>query len=172
MAASPPPSSPVALGEQEAGEKTGVRSRRGRAKDDPGLPEAVRRFVAGEVTARDLAKERGVSKRAIYKFLLSGLGDEKYADVITEALTHRIADADEALEEADSMLEVSKWSQLGKFARMDFERKRPALYGAKPVTVNFQAAVVDAGLAESMQKLLDRVAPVAVEKLVSDADAG
>lgn len=126
--------------------------------------------MAGEVTARELAKERGVSKRAIYKFLLSGLGEGKYADVITEALTHRIADADGKLEEAETQVEVSKWSQLGKFARMDFERKRPALYGPKPVTLNVAATVVDSQLAESMQALLDRVVPAALEKVVVESD--
>ena len=180
MSAVPPPSStPADLGDGKAGEKTGVpsrRKRRGRAKDDPDLHEVVRRWSTGEATVDELARERGVSHRAIYKFMLSGLGDAKYADVVTDALVARISDADEKLGAAETYVDVSKYSQLGKFARMDFERRRPALYGAKPVQLNVNATVVDKDLADSMQKLLDRVVPQAVAMVpaleAEDADAG
>jgi hypothetical protein len=132
----------------------------------------IERYLKGEVIS-EMATEMGVTKKGLYKrlhqFMLASGGDEGFSGLITQSLAQRIAETDQELEASETQVEVSKWSQLGKFARMDFERKRPGLYGAKPVTVNFQAAVVDSALVESMQALLDRVVPQ--EKIV-DADAG
>jgi len=165
-----PSSSSVGTGTalEGGGDKTVRRSRRVAAKKDPELPEAVRRFAAGEVTVHELALERGVSNRAIYKWMLSGIGDDRYGALITDVLVAKIERADTNLEAAEDGVDVAKWSQLGKFARMDFERRRPALYGSKPVTLNVAATVVDSALAESMEKLLDKVAGA---RLVGGSDA-
>jgi hypothetical protein len=170
MSAVPSPSSSAAdLGDEKAGVKTGVPSRR---IADEELPGVIARYLKGEVIS-DMAAEFGVTKKALYKrlhkFMLASDGESGFSDLITQSLAQRIAESDQELEGAQTQVEVSKWSQLGKFARMDFERKRPGLYGAKPVTVNFQTAVVDSALAESMQALLDRVVP---QEKVIDADLG
>lgn len=134
-----------------------------RQEELPEIANALRRGV----TIPQLAKDYGISRRALYKWLLSNMGDEKYGELVTEVLTARIADCDEGLEDADSFIEVSKYSQLGKFARMDYERRRPALYGSKQMTVNVTAVDISAELAKSMQALLDRPA----EKLIGSGKA-
>lgn len=88
------------------------------------LPEAVRRFLAGEA-------EVGVKRREVYQWMLTGFGEEGYRELVTQGLVARIADADSALESASDRVEVSKWREVAKFARQDFERRRPGLYGNK-----------------------------------------
>ena len=171
MSAAPlPPSTAVALGDEEAGAKTGVRSR----IRDEDLPGVIERYLKGEVIS-EMAAEMGVTKKALYKrlhqFMLASGGEEGFSGLITQSLAQRIAETDQELEASETQVEVSKWSQLGKFARMDFERKRPNLYGAKPVTLNLTAHVVDKELADSMQALLERVVPQE-RVLETDADAG
>ena len=95
------------------------------------LPEVVRRLVSGEATLRQLAEERGVAHTTLYRWLLSDLGDERYRELVTDALIARIADADVELAGAKSVLEVQRAREIARFARMDFERRRPALYGVK-----------------------------------------
>ena len=170
-ASSTSPSS-VGLGDEEASVKTGVMPRI-REEDLPGV---IERYLKGEVIS-EMAKEMGVTKKALYKrlhkFVLASDGESGFSELITQSLAQRIAETDQELEGAETQVGVSKWSQLGKFARMDFERKRPGLYGAKPVTLNVQATVVDSQLAESMQALLDKVVPtVAAITVENDADAG
>ena len=159
------PKPPAALGDKKkAGDKTGVPSR---IPEDV-LPAIIGRYLNGELI-EDMATEIGVTKKALYKrlhkFMLASEGIE-FADLITQSLAERIADADQELEEADSMLEVSKWSQLGKFRRMDFERKRPGLYGQKPV-LTIATIDVSGALEEKMEAVLERMQP-----RVIDDDAG
>ena len=94
------------------------------------LPEAVRRY-AGGASLRALAKEYGVSRSTLYRWLFTEMGGEEYRGLVTDCLVARIAEADEGLEDADSLLEVTKRRDIARFARMDFERRRPALYGPK-----------------------------------------
>ena len=160
----PPLGGPAALGEiEKAGEKTGVPS---------DTQVVIKRYLAGDLV-EEMAKERGITKKALYKrmhkFMLASSGEDGYSDLITQALADRISVTDDELESSESMLEVAKWSQLGKFARMDFERKRPALYGQKPIQVNLNPLVMDRQLAASMQTLLDKVVP---QEKVIYADAG
>jgi hypothetical protein len=46
-------------------------------------------------------------------------------------LVNRIADADEQMEHARDSFQVARAREMAKFARMDFERRRPKLYGPK-----------------------------------------
>ena len=94
------------------------------------IPEVVERYAAGE-SIQEIAKDGRVSRRTVYRWLLAGLGDEKYAELVTECLVARVADADEMLEAADDVLKVQKARETARFARMDLERRRPALYGPK-----------------------------------------
>ncbi len=96
----------------------------------PDIPKMIERYLDGESTLV-LGKECGVSKRTIYRWLLSGIGDERYGDLVTAALVARIADADEKLEAAKDKVEVAKCREMARFARMDLERRRPSLYGQK-----------------------------------------
>jgi hypothetical protein len=95
------------------------------------LPVLVEKFATGEYGMRQLAAEHGLSRVTLYKWLLSAVGDAAYKDLVTDALVARIAEADEDLDGAKSVLEVQKAREKARFARMDFERRRPSLYGVK-----------------------------------------
>jgi hypothetical protein len=100
-----------------------------RLPDDLAIEEVVERYRKGEVKA--LAEERGVTRALVYKWMLGGLGPEKYRELITEMLAARVAWADETLEEAEDILGVQKARERMRFTRMDLERRRPELYGPK-----------------------------------------
>lgn len=97
---------------------------------DKNVVALVERYIGGE-SMQVLGKEHGVTRRTIYRWILSGVGDEVYGDVVTDALIARIAEADDKLEAAADKVEVAKYREMARFARMDFERRRPALYGQK-----------------------------------------
>jgi hypothetical protein len=61
---------------------------------------------------------------------------------VTEVLVSRIADYDAKLEAALDKVEVAKYRELAKFARFDFERRRPLLYGQKQEAGGQQVIVV------------------------------
>lgn len=62
--------------------------------------------------------------------MLAETGPE-YDHLITRALVNRIAEADTKLEEGAAMMDIARAREISKFARMDFERRRPKLYGPK-----------------------------------------
>lgn len=97
------------------------------------VPEMVKRYLAGE-SMTVLGGECGKSRRTIYRWFLSELGDEKYRETVTECLIARVADADEELEAARNSrdpVRVQAARETCRFVRMDLERRRPALYGPK-----------------------------------------
>lgn len=100
------------------------------AEQAPELPEIVARYLKGE-SMQVLAKECGTYRKKLYRWMLSELGGDKYREVVTECLVNRIADADEMLEQAEGPVEIARAREIARFARMDFERRRPSLYGVK-----------------------------------------
>ena len=94
------------------------------------MPELVARYAEGRTSLRKLAAELGVDHKVLYKWLLAETGDA-HAEVVTSCLVARIADADEDLENAVGKVDVAKRTAQAKFARLDFERRRPNLYGVK-----------------------------------------
>lgn len=94
------------------------------------LPELVRRYAEGRTSLRKLARELGVDHKVLYRWLLAETG-EAHAEVVTSCLVARIADADEDLEGATDKTDVAKRTAQARFARMDYERRRPNLYGVK-----------------------------------------
>lgn len=127
----------------------------------PAMEEVVRRYGDGE-SLQVLAKELGIRDEALRQrvrtWVLTGQGDEAYRDLVTRALAARVVEADEKLEAADDSVEVNKYAHVARFARVDFERRRPELYGAKPVQVNVAAVSVDSALVGTMGELLATVA--------------
>lgn len=117
------------------------------------IPELVQRFREGE-SLRQLAAESGVNASTIYRWMLSGIGDKDHAEAVTDCLVRRIADADIALESSTDQVAVSKHREMAKFARMDFERRRPALYGVRQTNVNVKAVTIDSRLLETADELL------------------
>ena len=122
-----------------------------------GLPRVLERYLGGE-SVQVLAAEEAVSRQTIYNWLLGGLGDKAYHDVVTQALVKRISDADEKLEEAKDALEVAKAREMCRYARMDFERRRPGLYGAKQFHVSVAEVTVRDGTVGRAAELLRLVA--------------
>lgn len=104
----------------------------------PPLPDLVQRYLDGE-SLQTLAQESNRSPRTLYHWLLSDCGDA-YHDVITQGLINRIADADVELGGASTPIQIARAREIAKFARMDFERRRPKLYGPK------QETAIDASL--------------------------
>lgn len=105
------------------------------------LPEIVRRYASGE-SVQALAAESGVHRATLYRWMLAGVGDKDYSDLVTHCLVQRVADADEALATAREPCDIARARETARFARMDLERRRPALYGVKQeaagTTINVQ----------------------------------
>ena len=96
----------------------------------PPLPDIIQRYLNGE-PIQSIAADAQVTRYTIYNWLLTGLGDEQYADLKAQAHARGIADADTDLEEAQDMLAYNKAHARAKLRRMDFERRCPKLYGPK-----------------------------------------
>lgn len=139
------------------------------------LPMLVQKYLAG-AKMTDLAEQCGTSRRTMYRWFLGGLGDSDYYDVVTEVLTSRVADADEELEAArmsGDPVRVSAARETCRFFRMDLERRRPGLYGAKPVQVQIAAVTADAGLlgaAGDLLKLIGKSKEVGVNTVTLDVE--
>ncbi len=97
------------------------------------LPEIIQRYSTGE-SLGTLAKESGVNRSTVYRWMLAGIGDKDFESVVTDCLVNRVSDADEMLETAADACNVSRAREIARFARMDLERRRPHLYGPKQET--------------------------------------
>lgn len=176
MSAVPPPSSAAALGGQENADKSVARTPKKKRDADSLLPAILDAYLGTDTkpgkNMKQVSKDMQIPTRTLYRYMLGGLGDEKYQEKVTECLVARIADADDELEAAKDAIEVQKWREIARFRRMDFERRRPALYGPKAVVAGVGVLVIDGELQASMTELLDRIRPQ--EKLIVnvDADAG
>lgn len=95
----------------------------------PILPEIVTRYLNGE-SLQQLATESKVHARTLYRWMLSESGPD-YDQLITDCLINRIADSDMQLESATDNCQIARAREQAKFSRMDFERRRPKLYGPK-----------------------------------------
>ncbi len=96
----------------------------------PELPAIIQRYLAGE-SMLSIAPDFGVASRTLYRWMLSGVGDQHYHELVTQALVDRVAEADEMLVKASDACQVARAREIARFARMDFERRRPHLYGPK-----------------------------------------
>ena len=97
------------------------------------MPEYVQRYLNGE-SVQVLAAEHAVAPRTIYRWMMSELGDG-YQQAVTDVLVSRIADADVALDAAADACQIARAREQARFARMDFERRRPHLYGQRPTQI-------------------------------------
>ena len=95
----------------------------------PALPDLLQRYLNGE-TIRSLAAESKIARQTLYNWMLAECGPE-YDALITKALVNRIAEADDQMETSADMMGFARGREMAKFARMDFERRRPKLYGPK-----------------------------------------
>ena len=131
------------------------------SKRDELLPVVVEAYAAGRTSLRKLAVEHGVDPATIYRWLLTAVGDERYRELVTDCLVARIAEADGDLDGAMSVLEVQKAREKARFARMDFERRRPALYGQKQEVTHQVAPVLHIHTTAPQEKVVEgsRVPP-------------
>jgi len=106
----------------------------------PDLPEIVWRYAAGE-SVQLLAAEAGAHRSTLYRWMLAGIGDKHYHELVTHCLVQRVAEADEALRTAVDACDIARAREIARFARMDLERRRPHLYGPRQ---EIQHAVVPA----------------------------
>ena len=122
------------------------------------LPSLIQRYLNGE-SMLQLSKETGTASRTLYRWMLSESGPE-YDSIITECLINRIADADDELGQAQDNCQVARAREIAKFARMDFERRRPKLYGPK------QELEID----NKVTVVINRLGPVSVQSVQSIPD--
>lgn len=135
--------------------------------------EIVRAYSTGEMTIPQLKVKYGLrSRRTVYNWMLAAVGDKKYHELVTQMLVNRVAEGDEKLEDAKDVLEVQRAREIARFARMDFERRRPALYGQKQLNVNVHELTVNAGLVGDLGEMLSKVSRKALPapKDVDDAE--
>ena len=121
----------------------------------PNEPEAIARALqdyCNGATLQDLANEHGVSRQAIYGWLLGELGGEQHSALVTRALTARIAKGDEMLDTADNPLDLQRGREQARNARLDLERRRASLYGQKQ-----EVTVLQADLGERIREARERV---------------
>lgn len=123
----------------------------------PDIPSIVARYAAGE-SLQAIAPDYSVTVRTLYRWLLSGLGDKGYEQLVTQCLVDRVAEADVSLEVAQDACQIARARERARFARMDLERRRPHLYGQKT-----HVTVETAGdLAEKLRRGMARVVEGAV----------
>ena len=94
------------------------------------LPDLITRYL-NCTSVQQLAAELNVHRVTIYRWMMNGKADSTHDDRVTDALIGRIAEADGELDTAVDSCSIARAREKAKFARMDFERRRPKLYGPK-----------------------------------------
>ena len=118
------------------------------------IKAALQDYISGS-TLEEIGQRHGVTRQAVYGWLLGEMGGAQHTELVTRALTARIARADEVLETGTNALDVTRGERMARHYRTDLERRRSSLYGQKqevthvvqPVlTINTQAALVSTHL--------------------------
>lgn len=126
------------------------------------VPQIVKRYLAGE-SLQSVSADLRVHRATLYRWMLGGIGEENYRELVTDCLITRVSDADQQLADAADACDIARARETARFARMDLERRRPSLYGQR---VELRAEVsVDPrlGLRESASALLARLSPDVLE---------
>ena len=118
------------------------------------VKELAARYAAGE-SMQALAAEHGAHRSTLYRWMLAGEGDEAYNNLVTHCLVQRIAEADEMI--VDQTCDIARAREVARFARMDYERRRPSLYGQKQQMQVDHRLTVDDRLSASLDRLIGRV---------------
>lgn len=118
------------------------------------LPAIVEDYSSGRYTLTQLQEKYGVDRCTIYQWMLSELG-ENHREVVTRCLVSRIAEADQELDDAADMLGVQKAREKMRYARFDYERRRPELYGPKQEVVHKTAPVLHIHTTAPQEKVIE-----------------
>lgn len=143
---------------------------------DQVIAQALQRINDGE-TLRQIAPSFNVSHVTLWSLLIGDVPDQ-YKQAQQAVLIGRIADADQALEDAEDQLNLARAREQAKFARWDAERRLPNLFGAKQTvehkhTVDLDAAMQDARKALQARKTHTTYSVEAIEdaQIVGDSSA-
>lgn len=98
--------------------------------DPQSIAKALQDYCNGS-TLLQIGQQYGVTRQAVYGWLLGELGGEQHAALVTRALTARIANGDEMLDGANNPLDLQRGREQARNARLDLERRRSHLYGQK-----------------------------------------
>lgn len=138
--------------------------------------QIISRIEAG-TSLRDLASELGISSSGLHAWLLRS-EDPAYHEAVTAALAVRVAEADQRLDTAGDAVDIARAREQARFSRMDFERRRPALYGQRPTTAvqvnagesGVQLVVYGQGVSSPQQTTVDAAQqPPSAQGLTSDS---
>lgn len=94
------------------------------------IAQALQAYCDG-ATLKQIGQQYGVTRQAVYGWLLGELGGEQHSALVTRSLTARIAKGDETLDSADNALDLARGREQARNARLDLERRRAHLYGPK-----------------------------------------
>ncbi len=126
------------------------------------LSPYIERYVQGE-GLRSIAGELGIAvetlRRRFKVWSLTGKADKTYADLNTESMAMRIAIADELLETGSTMRDIARAEKMCRYSRMDFERRRPHLYGAKVEMSLTGPPAIFLGLSTHVIQHIDKAIP-------------
>ena len=100
------------------------------SNDPEDIRKALESYISGS-TLKEIGDQFGVTRQAVYGWLLGELGGQEHSALVTRALTARIAKGDETLDLADNPLDLQRGREQARNARLDLERRRSSLYGAK-----------------------------------------
>ena len=142
------------------------------------LPSERRQAVMENILSRyangdsldELADEHNVSRATIYNWLLGGTVDETHAELVTAALTSRAMRADKRLEEAATAVDIARAREMARFARMDLERRRPAIYGQQTKLVHEAGPDLGEMLREAKKRVIDSTAVRVRDAVPAGAD--
>ena len=98
--------------------------------DPETIKNALQAYCAG-ATLKQIGEQYGVTRQAVYGWLLGELGGQQHQELVTLALTSRIAKGDETIDTADNPLDLQRGREQARNARLDLERRRSSLYGQR-----------------------------------------
>jgi hypothetical protein len=93
------------------------------------LPEIVRRYVNGE-SIQTIAGDSRRSRQTIYNWIHT-VGEQQYPDIVRQAMITRMADADEDLHNAGTLVDIARASSECRYTRWDLERRWASQFGPK-----------------------------------------
>ena len=142
----------------------------------PNTPEGIRNALEAYcqgATLKELGEQFGVSRQAVYGWLLGELGGDQHTALVTRALTARIAKGDEMLDTADNPLDLQRGREQARNARLDLERRRSAIYGQRQEITHTLQPVLTINVAPVPQVALQQ-GPIidVVPTIISGSSAG